>query len=302
MGRATANQGQDGDAAGEGVSRRRASPAGSRPAGRPGGKSAGEVQSLIRGLTIIERLAESREGIALTDLAQRVGLASSTTHRLLKSLEKMRFVSQHAESGRWFVGVQTFTVGNAFLYHRDFVEAARPVMRRLMEVSGETANLAVIDDGQAVTLSQVQCQEMMRMLAPLGGRAPVHASAVGKALLAALPAEEVGAVLHRRGLARVTENTIDTPARLTAALEEVRRRGYAVDDEEHAIGLRCIASTLHDEHAEPLAAISLSGPKVRVTRDRVGSLGQLVVEATAEITAALGGRLPDWRLHRSGAD
>ena len=260
-------------------------------------KGSGEVQSLIRGLTIIERLAEARDGITLTDLAQRVGLAPSTVHRLLKSLEKMRFVRQDSSGGRWHVGVQTFSVGNAFLYHRDFVEVSRPIMRRLMEVSGETANLAVLDDGEAVMLSQVQCGEMMRMLARLGGRAPLHASAVGKALLAALPEDQVAALLDRIGLARLAPNTVATPERLRAVLAEIRQRGYAVDDEEHAIGLRCVAATLHDEHAEPLAAISLSGPKERVTRERIDTLGRLVVDGTAEITAALGGRLPDWRLH-----
>jgi IclR family acetate operon transcriptional repressor len=262
----------------------------------------GQVQSLIRGLTILERLAEAGDGVALSDLAQRVGLAPSTTHRLLKSLEKMRFVSQDAQRGRWFVGVQAFAAGNAFLYHRDFVEASRPAMRRAMEASGETANLAVLDGGQAVMLSQVECHEMMRMLAKLGGRAPVHASAVGKALLAALPDEEVSAILHRRGLARVTPNTIHEPARLREDLAAVRARGYAIDDEEHAVGLRCVAATIHDEHAEPLAAISLSGPRARITRERIGTLGNMVVEATAGITASLGGRLPDWRLKAAGGE
>ena len=84
-------------------------------------------------------------------------------------------------------------------------------------------------------------------------------------------------------------------------MDEVRKRGYAIDDKEHAIGLRYLAATLHDEHAEPIAAISLSGPKARITRDRVDPLGRLVVDATAEITAALGGRLPDWR-QRPGRD
>ncbi len=266
-----------------------------RRAARAGGSGTGQVQSLIRGLTILERLAEAEDGDTLSDLAQRVGLAPSTTHRLLKSLEKMRFVSHDAQLGRWFIGVQTFRVGNAFLYHRDFVEVARPVMRHLMEESGETANLFVLDDGEAVTLSQVPCREMMRMFAKLGGRAPVHASAAGKALLAALPDDDVSAILPRRGLARFTSSTISTPTGLREVLEEVRRCGYAIDDEEHAVGLRCVAATVHDELGEPLAAVSVSGPRARISRERLATLGNLVVEATAEITDALGGRLPDWR-------
>jgi len=272
-------------------SRRTATPAGGR-------EPAGPVQSLIRGLNILSRLAATEDGLALTDLAQRVGLAVSTTHRLLNTLARAGFVSQDPAQGRWFVGVEAFTVGNAFLYNRDVVAAARPFMRRLMEQSGETVNLSVLDDGEAVLLSQVECREMMRMLAKLGGRAPLHASAVGKALLAALPDEEVSAILHRKGLERVTPNTIDTPARLRADLGQVRERGYSIDDEEHAIGLRCVAATIHDEHAEPLAAISLSGPRARVPSDRVAALGAMVVQAANEITIAMGGRLPDWRVRQ----
>lgn len=267
-----------------------------------GGKTTGQVQSLIRGLTILERLAAARDGDTLSDLAQGVGLAPSTTHRLLKSLEQMRFVSHDVQLGRWFIGVQAFTVGNSFLYHRDFVELARPVMRRLMEESGETANLFVLDDGYAVTLSQVQCTEMMRMLARLGGRAPVHASAGGKALLAALPDDEVSAILHRRGLPQLTPSTIVTPASLREELADIRRCGYAIDDEEHAVGLRCVASAVFDEHGEPLAAISLSGPMARISREDAVAMGNLVMQATAEVTAALGGVLPDSRTRPGSAD
>jgi IclR family acetate operon transcriptional repressor len=260
-----------------------------------GVRGSGEVQSLTRGLVIIERLAEARGGATLTVLAQRVGLPSSTVHRLLKSLESMRFVRQDADRGRWFVGLQAFKVGNAFLQDRDFVQAARPIMQRLMEASGETANLGVLDDGEVVTLSQVQCNAMMRMLAPLGARAPVHASALGKAMLASLPPASASAVLNRRDLTRVTANTIVSPAALTAELEAIRRRGFAIDDEEHAVGLRCVAATLHDEHGDAVAAVSLSGPKARVTRDRVDALGGLLLEATAEATTTIGGCLPAWR-------
>ncbi|MGB5671005.1 MAG: IclR family transcriptional regulator C-terminal domain-containing protein [Sedimenticolaceae bacterium] len=266
-----------------------------------GGKTTGQVQSLIRGLTILERLAAARDGDTLSDLAQGVGLAPSTTHRLLKSLEQMRFVSHDTQLGRWFIGVQAFTVGNSFLYHRDFVEVARPVMRRLMEESGETANLFVLDDGYAVTLSQVQCSEMMRMLARLGGRSPVHASAGGKALLALLPDDEVSAILHRRGLPKFTPNTIVTPARLRKELAEIRRRGYAIDDEEHAVGLRCVASAVYDEYGEPLAAISVSGPMARVSREGAAAMGHMVVQATLEVTAALGGIVPESRTRPGSA-
>lgn len=259
------------------------------------GRPAGPVQSLSRALAILEALADADAGMSLTELAQGVGLAPSTTHRLLSTLHQKRYVDVDEERGTWFIGVQAFTVGNAFLANRDFVAIARPFMRRLMEESGESVNLAILDEGEAVFVSQVECREMMRMLARLGSRVPMHASGVGKALLAALPQSAFDTIVDRRGLHRYTPSTIVAPSALRRSLERIREVGFATDDEEHAIGLRCVAATIHDEHGEPLAAVSLSGPKARISSQRLEEFGRLVVSRTAEITAAIGGQLPGWR-------
>lgn len=264
-----------------------------------GRRDISQVQALTRGLLLLEWLAESRDGMSLTDLAQQVGLAPSTTHRLLNTLDKRGFVYQDVERSRWYVGVKAFSVGNAFLTGRNVVVQARPFLRSLMEQAGETTNLAVLNDGEAVILAQEECREMMRMLVPLGSRAPIHASGVGKALLAALPDAELAAILHQHGLPRVTDNSIDSPDKLRAAIKEIRARHYAYDDEEHTIGMRCVAATIHDEYTHPLAAISISGPRSRIPDERVPVLGGLVVEMAAAITNAVGGRLPRWWTHRA---
>jgi IclR family acetate operon transcriptional repressor len=273
-----------------------------RPPRNAGRNGAGQVQSLSRALTLLERIAASETGISLSDLAQQVGLAASTTHRLLNTLEQHGFAALDTDRGVWFVGVKAFTVGNAFLACRDVVSIARPFMRNLMEESGESVNLAILDDGQVVFLAQVQCREMMRMLVRLGGRAPVHASGAGKALLAALPEAQMRAELARHGLTRFTDNTLDTSAALAADLARVRARGFAYDDEEHAVGLRCVAATLHDEHGDAVAAISLSGPRARMTDARIARLGRMVLEAAEAITRAMGGRSPVWRRAAAGRD
>ena len=161
-----------------------------------------------------------------------------------------------------------------------------------MEESGETVNLAVEDQGEAVYLAQVECRQMMRAIAKPGGRVPLHCSGVGKALLAALPEAEVGKILQRRGLPRATAKTLDSPLKLRGELERIRQGGYAFDDEENAVGLRCVAAVIHDEHGHPLAGLSLSGPMARITDARVPLLGAMVIKAADEITAALGGSAP----------
>lgn len=263
-----------------------------RRRGRPKihGESVGaQVQSLTRALTLLEEVARIEHGASLGDLAARVGLAPSTAHRLLKSLEAARFVAHDGERGLWFVGVKAFNVGAAFLGARDVVALARPAMRALMEESGESVNLAALEDGEVVFLAQVECRQMMRALNRPGGTAPLHASGVGKALLAALPADEAALLAGRRPLARFTPGTVVDPAGLAIERERARRRGYAIDDEEFSPGLRCVAAAIYDGSGRPVAALSLSGPSARITDARIDELGRLVRDRARAITQAIGG-------------
>ncbi|HVN33681.1 MAG TPA: IclR family transcriptional regulator C-terminal domain-containing protein [Casimicrobiaceae bacterium] len=262
-----------------------------RTPSKPGAVTA-QVQSLTRGLGILEALAKAEAGISLTDIAQRVDLPPSTTHRLLSTLEKMGYVYQSEEFGHWYVGLQAFTVGSGFLANRDFVGQSHVYMRRLMEQSGETANLAILDGTEAVFIAQVQCREMMRILVKLGSRVPLHASGVGKAIFAALPDEQIDAILKVKGLPRITSHTIVAPETMWAALKVIRHRGYSFDDEEHAPGTRCVAATIYDEHAEPLGAISLAGPSSRLPDERIRQLGPIVAHTAEELTHKLGGHWP----------
>ena len=260
-----------------------------------GGTTTAQVQSLTRGLNLLEALARAAGGLTLTDLAQRVTLAPSTAHRLLATLEKMGYVYQGGELGRWYIGLQAFAVGSSFLANRDFVEQSHPYLRRLMEQSGETANLGILDGTEAVFIDQVQCREMMRTIVKLGSRVPLHASGVGKAIFAALPDEQIDAILKVKGLQRITGNTITSPETMWSAVRVIRQRGWSFDDEEHALGTRCVAAPIYDEHAEVLAAISVAGPSSRLPDERIRQLGPLVAHTAEELTLRLGGRWPHGR-------
>lgn len=265
-----------------------------RRRGRPavhGAAAGGQVQSLARALALLEEVARVERGAALGDLAARAGLAPSTAHRLLKSLEAARFVAHDGERGLWFVGVRAFNVGAAFLGARDVVASALPVMRALMEESGESVNLAALEDGDVVFLAQIECRQMMRALSRPGGIAPLHASGVGKALLAALPDDEAARLIGVAPLPRYTANTLVTRDALIADRDAARARGHAIDDEEFTPGLRCVAAAIHDESGRPVAALSLSGPSARITDGRIAELGRLVRDQADRITQAIGGQL-----------
>ncbi len=252
---------------------------------------AGQIQSLTRGLKLLEYIAESHGSVALTDLAQQAGLPNSTTHRLLTTMQQQGFVRQEGDLGLWTIGSHAFVVGSSFLQSRNLLVMVHPMLRQLMEQSGETVNLAVLDtsDYQAVIIDQVQCTALMRMSAPIGGKLPMHASGAGKAFLATLPDEQVVGLLHKKGLHSYTSHTLCAPHNLKEALTQIRKQGFSFDDEEHALGLRCVAACIYDEHREAFAAISISGPVSRITDDRVVTLGALVMQAARTITAQYSG-------------
>lgn len=247
------------------------------------------VKSLDKALGLLETLSAADNALTLSDLAQRVGLPLPTIHRLLTTLERRKFVLFDNEQSRWSVGVRAFIVGNAFLPRRNLTRQALPVMRRLMEESGETTNLAVESEGEAVFLAHVECHDMMRASSRPGSRVALYCSGVGKALLSAMSRDEVTKVLHDHGLRPITKTTVDTPEKMHAELDRIRHQGFSFDDEEHAPGVRCVAAPIFDESGRALAAVSLSGPTTRITDDRVPGLGAQVAEAARQITQTLGG-------------
>lgn len=253
----------------------------------------GGVQSVDRALLLIETLSEDDEGYRLTDLAIRTGLSPSTIHRLLTTLEKRRFVQFDREQSMWHIGVQSFAVGSTFARRRNFVTQAMPYLRKLRDQTRETANLAVIDDGAMVILTRVESREIMRSVTKVGGRAPMVASGLGKALLSTYPEEDVFAVIRREGMPRLTSKSIVRAGELCKSLHDIRERGYSIDDEEAQVGLRCVSAVVYDDRSEPLAAISISGKASRVPDDRLPVLGKFVQEVATEMTRGLGGTMPN---------
>jgi IclR family transcriptional regulator, acetate operon repressor len=252
----------------------------------------GGVQSVDRALSIIETLAEDDEGYRLSDLAVRTGLSTSTVHRLLATLEKRRFVQFDRYESKWHVGAQSFSVGATFARRRNFAAQAMPYLRKLRDQTRETANLAAVDDESIIVLARIESREIMRSLTKVGGRVAMVASGVGKAVLATYADEDVNAIICRQGMPRLTEKSIVRPGELFRELETIRRRGYAVDDEEARMGLRCIAAVIYNDCSEALAAISVSGLTSRITDERLPVLGCIVREVATELTLVLGGVMP----------
>ncbi len=262
-----------------------------RPRGTTAAAPAASVQALDRALRLLEILAGA-DGVTLTTLAKESDLPASTVHRLLATLAAHGFVEAAEEDQTWVIGVEAFRVGQAF--HRRFKVATmgRPVMRDLMEATGETANIGILEGGDVVFIAQIESHEPIRAFFRAGERRHAHASGIGKALLAEMPRERVVRLIRDKGLPRFTDATITDAERLHADLDLIRRRGWSLDDEERSRGMRCIAAPVFDENGEAIAGLSISGPSGRLEADRIERLGPLVRRAADDISRSIGGRTP----------
>ncbi len=250
------------------------------------------VQSVARALSLLRLLAQEDGGSRLSDLARAAGLPVSTAHRLLTTLEQQGFAQFEPASSLWHVGRDAFTVGLAYGRRLSFVAPALPLLRRLRDATRETANLGFLDDDQLVTVSQVESREIRRALSPPGRRVPVFCSAMGKAILATWRDDEVLALADRAGLPPLTSKSLRSREAALAEIARTRARGWALDDEEFNLGMRCLAAVVWSPQGEAACAISISGAAARLTEDRLEPLGALVVQAAGELTAVLGGVAP----------
>ncbi len=243
-----------------------------------------KVQSVDRAFHLLELMADEGGAVSLSQLAERSKLPLPTIHRLMRSLVSQGYVRQEP-SRRYALGPRLIRLGESA--NQLIGSWAMPYLTQLVEEIGETANMAMLQGDSVVYVAQVPSPHFMRMFTEVGRRVLPHCTGVGKALLSALPDEQVRAILARTGMPAQTERTITSPDRLVAELGLIRRRGYAIDDGEQEPGVRCVAAAVPSQLAGT-AALSVSGPSSRVTRDRVDQIAPLVIAATQDLVATLG--------------
>lgn len=225
------------------------------------------VQSVDRALDLLEALTAAEGEVSITALAGRTKLHVSTVHRLLATLLRRGYVRQNPDTSRYYAGAKLAAFGDGRGRFNELRLAARPILRTLVDLTRETANLSVLDDTAAVYIETAASPQVVRLFTVVGNRVPLHATGAGKALLAALPMPRREGILDRTALEPHTAKTLVDRAALTKALEAARANGYALDDEEFDDGVRCIAVAVGPVGA-PIAALSISGPASRLTRQR----------------------------------
>ena len=224
------------------------------------------VQSVERVFNILEVMAVEGAPITVTELAEKVKLKISTVHRLLSTLMHRGYVEQE-DDNKYRLGLKLMEIGNAVLYYSDIRSMARPYLEELMERCNETVNLAILDDVNVVYIDQVESKNLIivKMLAQVGNRGPVHCTSSGKALLAYLPPEKLEETITRLDLVKYTNETITDLDNLRKELKRVREDGYAVDWGEREEHVRCIAAPIFNYEGRVIASVSISGPSTRIT-------------------------------------
>lgn len=246
------------------------------------------IKSLDRALEVLVALGEMQGG-TLTEVAGRLNQSPATVYRVLTTFQGRGFVDFDPKDQVWDIGATAYLTGSQFLRRSSLVERARPIMRVLMEATGETANLGIERDGKVLFLGQVETNATIRAFFPPGTASAMHASGIGKALLSWMDDARQRQVLAASKLEQFTPHTFTDPDAMIANLHETKARGYAVDGQEKNLGMRCIAAPVFNVYGEAVAGISVSGPTSRITPDRIADLAMPVMAAAADLTRAIGG-------------
>jgi IclR family acetate operon transcriptional repressor len=241
------------------------------------------VQSVERAFGLLEVLADAGGALGVSQLAQESGLPLPTIHRLVRTLVDLGYLRQDA-SRRYVLGPRLIRIGEASAHLLGVW--ARPHLARLVDQLGESANLAMLDGDEIVYVAQVQSRQSMRMFTEVGRRVLPHCTAVGKAIMAEMPADAVREILRRTGMPQHTGSTITDPDVFARELAAAAERGYAVDEGEQETGVRCVAVAVPDAPAR--LAISVSGPEGRMTDTLVERAVPLLQEAGSGLSADLG--------------
>jgi len=246
----------------------------------------GVAKALVKGLALVDFVADSEESVRLTDLVAATSIPRPTVIRLLDALCRL-YVLRVDAAGHYALGSRVAAWGQRFLSGLNITPLAADLVERLVRISNETSFLGVLDGDRVLYLSAVHSPQPVRPSAQVGTRNPVYCTAIGKVLLAHAPVEQVRLLLSGE-LRAYTANTITDRQRLLQHLEEIRGRGYATDEAEHEEGVRCVAAPVRDHNGEVTAAVSVSAPAYRFSSEDLIRLVPDVIAAAAQLSSRLG--------------
>jgi DNA-binding IclR family transcriptional regulator len=248
-----------------------------------------QLHGLERAVSVLEALSESDAPLSLAEICQRMGLHKSTAHRSLMVLERSGLIERTLEN-RFRLGLKLYELGNRAVEQLDLRARVYSSFRRLAAKVGETVHLGVLQKTSVVYLDKVEPNRRICMSSKMGASNPVYCTSLGKAMLAFQPEETIEKIVAKIRFTRYTPKTLCSREKLLEYLKIVRRRGYAIDDEEIELGVRCVGAPVLNEDHWAIAAVSVSGPSSRITAQRVPAIAERLLICCREISASLGMR------------
>lgn len=243
-----------------------------------------------RALTMLETVALEPEGLSNAEISRKLQIPKSSASYILRTLEKQGYLSRKPETGKYQIGLKILSLGRGALTGLDVREIALPIMRRLMHKTEIACHLAILDGPVAVYIEKVEPEGFIKMDTWVGRRMPVHATSVGKALIAHIPEERLQRMIKERGMEKRTPKTITTLPRLLKELEKVRAQGFAVDDEENNLGARCLGAPIFNQEGRVEASFGLSGTINQVNAETIPRIVEALKEAARQASMQLGYR------------
>jgi DNA-binding IclR family transcriptional regulator len=253
-------------------------------------KSREQVTSVERALSILELLASKHQGLSTSEISRFAQLPKSSTSYLLRTLVGRGYVHRDDETGQHTLGIRVLSLGGQAMQGMALREVSLPHLRHLVERTRLGAHLAVMDHGDAVYVERIESPGFIKMDIWNGRRVAPQATAIGKALICHLDKQEIQEIVARHRISPTSSKTIMSVPRLLAELAATRRRGYAIDDEEHAVGVRCVAAPVSAAGGEIVAAIGVSGTVSQLNDSYLDSVGGIVRATAMKFSAQLGSR------------
>ena len=248
-----------------------------------------------RALAMLEAVAHEPEGLSNAEISRKLQIPKSSASYILRTLEKQGYLNREKEGGKYRVGLKVLSLSRGALSGIDVREVALPIMRHLVEKTGLTCHLAILDGPEAVYIEKVEPPGFIRMDTWVGRRMRVHATSVGKALVAHVAEERLEKIISERAMERRTSKTITTLARLLKELEKVRLQGYAVDDEENNLGARCVGAPIFNQQGVIEASVGLSGTIGQVNAQTMPRILEALKDAARHVSMQLGYHAPHCR-------
>jgi len=246
------------------------------------------IQSIDRTLQVLELFSIEKPEWGVTEISKALNIYKSNVHNVLSTLAERGFIKKDPKTDKYKLGIKFFELGSIVIKNMDLRKIAHPYIEELSKEFKETVHLGVLIKGEIISIEQEESNKNLYLRIIVGKKAPLHCTAVGKAIFAFLPKDEASLIVKEKGLEKFTENTITTKEDLENEFKKIREQGYAVDNMEHEEGVRCVAGPIRDYSGRIVAGMSVSGPAFRIDEGNIPNIAKKVKEYCDSISAEMG--------------